>query len=168
MMKTQGRRLLVGGALLWVLAGFAYGALRLAYGQRPAYVHVRWAATVDEDTRGQIERAHSLTRGALREGRTWGYFLTDLSTSNIRDLIGNPRVEDTHQIHRTAFRIWRTAPRGAYLSPRPAWIAWMLEWLTPLFGVLGAGAFGAAALQAAGGPAAIFRRRRPSPDSRQP
>jgi len=127
--KGQGRRLLVGGVILGVVAGVAYGTLRFTYGQRPAYVHVRWAATVDAATREQVEHAHSLTRGELREGRTWGYSLTDLSSQNIRDLVGNPAVEDTHNIHRTAFRIWRTAPRGAYLSSRPAWIAATLEFL---------------------------------------
>jgi hypothetical protein len=125
----QGRRLLVGGILLWVLAAAVYGTLRLTYGQRPAYVHVRWAATVGAATREQIERVHSLTRGELREGRTWGYYITDLSSQNIRDLVGNPAVEDTHNIHRTAFRIWRTAPRDAYLGSRPAWIAATLEFL---------------------------------------
>ena len=126
-MKQRGRRLLVWGVVLWVLAGAAYGTLRLTYGQRPAYVHVRWALMVDATSQGQIERAHRLTRGELREGRTWGYYLTDVSRDNIRGLVENPAVEDTHQIHRTAFRIWRTAPRSAYLTSRPAWIAAMLE-----------------------------------------
>jgi len=136
--KAQGRRLLVGGVILWVLAAAAYGTLRLTYGQRPAYVHVRWAATVDAFAREQIERTHGLTRGALREGRTWGYSITDLSAQNIRDLVGHPAVEDTHNIHRTAFRIWRTAPRDAYLSPRPPWIAATLEFLVPALVALGA------------------------------
>ena len=137
-MNAKGRRLLAGGVILWVLAAAAYGTLRLTYGQRPAYVHVRWAATVDASAREQIERTHSLTRGALREGRTWGYYITDLSTRNIRDLVGHPAVEDTHNIHRTAFRIWRTAPRDAYLSPRPPWIAAILEFLVPALLALGA------------------------------
>ena len=46
-MKRSGRRLLVWGVILWALAGTAYGTLRLTYGQRPAYVHVRWAPMVD-------------------------------------------------------------------------------------------------------------------------
>lgn len=137
-MNAKGQRLLTGGVILWVLAAAAYGTLRLTYGQRPAYVHVRWAATVDAAAREHIERTHSLTRGELREGRTWGYHLTDLSTQNIRDLVGNPVAEDTHNIHRTAFRIWRTAPRDAYLSSRPAWIAATLEFLVPAFLAVGA------------------------------
>lgn len=167
-MQVKSRRLLVYGVMLWVAAAAAYGTLRLTYGERPAYVHVRWAADVDAAAREQFERTYSLTRGELREGRTWGYSLTDVSRENIRVLVTNPAVEDTHQIHRTAFRVWRTAARGAYLSPRPVWIAAMLELLTPLFAVFGAVALGAAALQATGGPAALMRRWRPSSESQQP
>ena len=137
-MKQQRRKLLVWGIILWGLAGAAYGTLRLTYGQRPAYVHVRWAPTVDVATREQIERAYHLTRGELREGRTWGYHLTDVSTDNIRGLVESPTVEDTHQIHRTAFRVWRTASRDPYLSSRPAWIASVLEFLVPALFALGA------------------------------
>jgi hypothetical protein len=147
---ARARRLLVGGVILWVLAVAAYGTLRLTYGERPAYVHVRWAATVDAAARERIERTHSLTRGALREGRTWGYSLTDLSSQNIREIVGNPAVEDTHNIHRTAFRIWRTAPRDAYLSARPAWIAAILEFLVPACLVAGALALGVGLLQVKG------------------
>ena len=137
-MKQQRRKLLIWGIILWGLAGAAYGTLRLTYGQRPAYVNVRWAPTVDAATREQIERAYRLTRGELLEGRTWGYHLTDVSTDNIRGLVESPTVEDTHQIHRTAFRIWRTATRDAYLTSRPAWIASVLEFLVPALVALGA------------------------------
>ena len=104
---TEGRRLLVGGLLMLLAGAATYGALRLTYGERPAYVHVRWAATVDAPAREQFERVHSLTRPELREGRTWGYYLTDLSADNIRRLVTNPAAEDTHNLHRTAFRVWR-------------------------------------------------------------
>ena len=152
-MKQRGRRLLVWGVVLWALGGAAYGTLRLTYGQRPAYVHVRWAPMADSASQGQIERAYDLTRGELREGRTWGYYLTDVSRDNIRGLVENPAVEDTHQIHRTAFRIWRTAPRSAYLTSRPAWIAAMLEFLGP-------GLFAMGALVLVGGLFNTWRERR--------
>ena len=137
-MKAPGRQLLVRGIILLVLGALAYGTVRLVYGQRPAYVHVRWAAAVDDGARQELERRHSLTRGELREGRTWGYYVTDLSSTNLQTLVENPAVEDTHNIHRTAFRIWRTAPRAEYLTSRPAWIASLLEWLAPAFLALGA------------------------------
>ena len=123
MVKPSGRTLLVGSVILWVLAGAAYGTLRLTYGQRPARVNVRWVGTVDAATREQLELAYQLTRGELREGSTWRYHLMDVSTDNLRDLVGDPAVDDTHYIHRTAFRIWRTAGRDPYVTSRPAWIA---------------------------------------------
>ena len=126
------------GVVLLIAAALAFGALRLAYGQRPAYVHVRWAPTVDATGRAQMERTYSLTRGERREGTTWGYYVTDVSSANLRALVENPGVEDTHNIHRTAFRIWRTAPRSDYLSARPAWIASLLELLIPGCLALGA------------------------------
>lgn len=117
------------GLILLIAAAVAFGALRLVYGQRSAYVHVRWAPTVETAGRAQMERTYSLTRGELREGTTWGYYATDLSNANLRALVENPAVDDTHNIHRSAFRIWRTAPRGDYLGTRPPWIASTLELL---------------------------------------
>jgi hypothetical protein len=130
--------MIVRGVVLLLAAGAVFGILRLTYGQRPAYVHVRWAPTVDAARREQLERTHSLTRGEPREGMTWGYYITDLSTANLRALVQSPAVEDTHNIHRTAFRIWRTAPRADYVSTKPAWLASLLEILAPACAALGA------------------------------
>jgi hypothetical protein len=140
--------MIVRGLVLLIAAAVVFGALRLTYGQRSAYVSVRWAPAVDAARRTALERTHSLTRGELREGTTWGYYVTDMSTANLRALVENPAVEDTHNIHRTAFRIWRTAPRGDYPGTRPAWVASALELL--IFGCLGLGAIllGAGAFKA--------------------
>ena len=73
---TRAPNLLVVGLILLLASAATYGTLRLTYGERPAYVHVRWAPSVDTSTREQLERVHSLTRAELREGRTWGYYLT--------------------------------------------------------------------------------------------
>ena len=134
---TKGPRVVVGGLILLLAAAAVYATLRLTYGERPAYVHVRWAATVDTSAREQLERVHSLTRPELREGRTWGYYLTDLSSDNIRRLVTSPAAEDTHNLHRTAFRVWRTAPRAPYLGSKPPWIATLLEFLIRAFIGLG-------------------------------
>jgi hypothetical protein len=136
------------GLVLLLAAGAAFGVLRIVYGQRPAYVHVRWAPTVDAAGRAEMERAYSLTRGELREGTTWGYYVTDVSSGNLRALVEDPSVEDTHNIHRTAFRIWRTAPRGDYLGTRPTWIATTLELIVPVCLVLGALALATGAVKA--------------------
>ena len=144
------------GVILLIAAAAAFGVLRLVYGQRPAYVHVRWASTVDAAGRAQMERTYSLTRGEPREGTTWGYYVTDVSNANLRALVENPGVEDTHNIHRTAFRIWRGAPRGDYLGTRPAWLASMLELLIPA-------CIGLGALFLALGALKVWRSRRALP-----
>ena len=144
------------GVVLLLAAAAAFVVLRLTYGQRPAYVHVRWAPTVDAAARAEMERTYSLTRGELREGTTWGYFVTDVSSNNLRALVQNPAVEDTHNIHRTAFRIWRTAPRGAYLGTRPAWIASLLELAIPA-------CLGLGAIMLAIGAFTTWRTRRAQP-----
>jgi hypothetical protein len=137
-MNAQGRRLAVVTVVLWALAGVALGTLRLTYGQRPADVNIRWAAMVDAASREELERAYQLTDGEQQEGRNWSYSITDVSTDNLRRLVESSAVDDTHQIHRTAFRIWRGAMRGPYLTSRPAWVASMLEFLVQVFLAAGA------------------------------
>ncbi|MDA1184784.1 MAG: hypothetical protein O2930_09090 [Acidobacteria bacterium] len=132
-MKQQGLSLIVAGVVLWALAGAAFGTLRSTYGQRPADVNVRWAESVNATSRDQLELAYHLTRGEQLEGRTWSYRVTDVSKDNLRRLVEDPAVDDTHQIHRTAFRIWRGATRGPYLTSRPAWVASVLEFVVQAF-----------------------------------
>ena len=139
------QRLVVAGALLWALAAISYGTLRLTFGSRPVYVHVRWTASADETTRHQLERRYSLQQGELREGQTWGYAITNLSRENIRALVTDPAVDDTHQIHRTAFRVGYFAPRLPYLTPYP-WMPFTLELLSALLVFIGLPAFGLAVL----------------------
>lgn len=126
---THGARLIVIGLALLAFAAATYGLLRATFGVRPAFVHVRWSPAVDETTRRDLERTYGLTRPEPREGRTWGYYLTDLSSANIRGLVTNPVAEDTHYLHRTAYRVWRTAPRADYPGEAPAWMAVGLEFL---------------------------------------
>ena len=102
------------------------GARLATFGSRPAFIQVRWAPALPDDLRLKLESRFGLTAGTLREERTWGYTLTDVSRDNIRALVGSPSVEDTHNIHRTAFRPWRTAPRLPYLTARP-WVPALLD-----------------------------------------
>jgi hypothetical protein len=136
-MLNQPRALLTGGLALLILAGALHVTLRLTYGERAAYVHVRYAPSVDDAGRVAIERAHSLQVVEFREQRTWSYFLSDLSTDNIRGLVQDPAVEDTHHIDRRRFRIDGTGERGEYPAGRPAWIARILESLRRLSLLLG-------------------------------
>jgi len=120
------KRLLVAGLASCALAALAYGTVRLTFGPRPVYVNVRWAAGVNADARVRLERRFGLADGEPREGTTWGYALTDRSRANIRALVEDPAVDDTHQIHRTAFRAWHSAERLPYRGPH-TWVAVTLE-----------------------------------------
>jgi hypothetical protein len=124
----------VSSLLLWVLAAGSYGLLRVAFGQRPVSIHVRWAPSVDNSTRERLEQRHGLSRGEQSEGRTWAYELTDRSRANIRALVTDPAVEDTQNLHRTAFRVGYFAPRGRYAAGTPPVV---LEFLTVLFLIAG-------------------------------
>lgn len=116
----QSVRIAIAGLVLLALAAVTYGTLRLAFGFRPVYVHVRWAPQVDDATRQRLEGRYRLTDGEEREGRTRGYALVDISGANIRALVTDPAVEDTHQIHRTAYRVGYFAPRLPYPATYPS------------------------------------------------
>src|SRR5688572_6913625 len=119
---TRGRevrRVLATGLLLLCAAAGMYTALRAVYGNRPAYVHVRWTSTIDEGLRRELQERFRLTDGHLLTESTWGYVLTDVSRGNIRMLVTDPAVEDTHQLHRTAFRPGYFVPRLPYATHYP-------------------------------------------------
>ena len=124
-------RLVLTGLLCWALAGTAYAVLRLTFGERPVGIHVRWAPIIDDVVRLQLEQRYQLARAKLREDRTFAYALTDRSRDNIRNLVLDPAVEDTHEIDRTAFRVEDAAPWLPYVTPSPG-IPMGLEFLSVL------------------------------------
>jgi hypothetical protein len=101
-------------------------------------INVRWAPSVDDTTRAHLESQYSLSDGEPqdRRSRTWSYALKDTSRANIRALISNSAVEDTQNLHRTAFRAGYFSPRGSYPTPN-AWIPASLEVLRTLFLLVG-------------------------------
>jgi hypothetical protein len=113
-------RLALLGGILFVLGTGSSIALRMIYDTRPAYVNVRWASSAGDEERQRLEQRYGLIRGEFRENRTWGYYLTDLSRANIEALVRDPMVEDTHHIHRQAFRVARRAARLRDVPPAPA------------------------------------------------
>lgn len=139
-MMNEHRRLLIGGIVLLALAGALYLTLRLTFGERAAYVHVRWKPDVTEAVRAEVERSHGLSPVEFREQRTWGYFLSDQSTENIRAIVRHPAVEDTHNVDRDTFVVLDTAERGDYTSGGSAWIARLLEFFSRASLLLGAAA----------------------------
>lgn len=58
--RREAYRLVLTGLLFWALAGMVYSVLRGTYGNRPAYIHVTWAATVDGALRQQLEARYRL------------------------------------------------------------------------------------------------------------
>lgn len=72
-----------------------------------AHVAIRWSATVDPATRARLESAHGLVDGRSQGGSTYEYGLVDDSTENLRQLVSDPRVEDTNGIDRGAAAIAR-------------------------------------------------------------
>lgn len=118
--RTSAWLLLIGAAFTVGAVG-TYVVLRAAFGDRPAHINVRWSAATTPDLQHRLERQYHLTYGQPTEGRTVSYDLTDLSRNNIRAMVLDPNVEDTHYIHRTAYRIWRFAPRSKYHDRGEKW-----------------------------------------------
>ena len=135
------RRLVVTALCLWALAGAVYATRVLTFGERPAYINVRWAPGVDAAARLAEERKYGLDRPDFKEGRTWGYALTDLSQSNVTALVNDPAVEDTHNINRATFRPGLFTPRLPYRTRVP-WLPVGLNVVSALLlcaGTLGIG-----------------------------
>jgi hypothetical protein len=137
--RTSAWLLLVGIAFT-VGAAATYSGLRAAFGDRPAHINVRWSPATTPDVQHRLEQQYHLTYGQRTEGRTFSYDLTDLSQSNIRAMVLDPAVEDTHYIHRTAYRIWRFAPRSRYHDGGEKWGP-LLEVSALAFGLIAAIAF---------------------------
>lgn len=66
-------------------------------------VHVRWAETTTGDERHSAEVRYSLKDAERRDGTTWAYRLEDSSRENLRALVSDPNVADTHGLDRHAF-----------------------------------------------------------------
>jgi hypothetical protein len=65
-------------------------------------VHVRWQTSVDQATRLKLEERFQLAAGTREEGQTWRYDLRDTSQNNVRAIVSDPSVADTHHIDRRA------------------------------------------------------------------
>jgi hypothetical protein len=137
--RTSAWLLLIGVAFT-VGAAATYSVLRAAFGDRPAHINVRWSAATTPDLQQRLEQQYHLTYGQRTEGRTFSYDLTNLSQNNIRAMVLDTNVEDTHYIHRTAYRIWRFAPRSKYHDRGEKWGP-LLEATVVAFGLIAAIAF---------------------------
>jgi hypothetical protein len=151
-------RWLTGALLAWGVAVAAYVTLRVNFDRAPV-IHVRWAPTVTDRIRARLEKRFDLAGAEQESGRTWVYFLRSPSSSNIRDLVKHPGVEDTHYVDRLSFSVSPSAERrGPYITAGPwRWIPGLLYALTVALFIAGAVALSVAiAPAAASGVVAVF------------
>jgi hypothetical protein len=136
------------GTLSLVVAAAAYGTLHAAYGPRPASVHVTWAPGVEPEARQWLERRYSLTEGERLDGRTWGYTLVNPSEANVKAIVTDASVEDTHDIDRAAFRVRYSAEPLPYPTSHQ-WIPVHLSGLSILCFFIGMVAVGLGVIERA-------------------
>ena len=105
-------------------------------------VNVRWAPTVDEQTREALEQRYTMDRVEQAEGTTWRYHIRDTSGSNLRAIRNDSHVEDTHGFDRLAQAgSWREVVRSLQLGP--GWrahdnslaVLFWLSWLLPAIAI---------------------------------
>jgi hypothetical protein len=141
--RTSTRRVVASCLALALASAAVYSVRLLTSGGRSAYVYVRWAENLDADERATREAAYGLIRGEIRDGRTWGYYLTDGSRANVQALVQDGAVDDTHQIDRQTFAV-QSPPDGPY-ARGPAWVARTLDVVALLLAALAAAALATAA-----------------------
>jgi hypothetical protein len=106
-----------GGFTVAVPLSLALAALclplagRMIAGTRGAEIHVRWQSSVDESTRRSLESRFRLADGQRLGGATWRYDLTDPRPDNIRALVNDAQVADTHDLDRSTYSITPSAVR---------------------------------------------------------
>jgi hypothetical protein len=159
------RWLLAIGIGCLVAATGALVALERTLLPSAASVQVRWAPTADAIAKQAAELRYHLAESRELEGRTWSYLLTDTSYENLRALVGDPAVEDTANIDRTAFRVDRDATRGRERqsrNPRHTAILQIVVILTGLAGIVTV-SLGLAGTLAPGATTALLAAR-PAPN----
>jgi hypothetical protein len=68
------------------------------------HINVRWEP-IPDDQRGDRESRYQLAGGEQRDSATWSYVLQDASAGNIKALVSDPLVNDTHGLDRTNFSV---------------------------------------------------------------
>jgi hypothetical protein len=111
--RTQALRLRSGRAALTLalVAVCLPFAGRMLAGPRGAEIHVRWQSPVDASARSNLESRFHLRDGERLEADTWRYDLVDTDPDNIRALVGDANVADTHDLDRSTYRLSASAVR---------------------------------------------------------
>jgi len=79
-------------------------------------IDIRWAQSLESNEQLRWEEEFGLVRGRQSDDRTWSYELLDSSQEQIRSLITNPAVEDTHGIDRGSLTPPSRPPNAALVS----------------------------------------------------
>jgi hypothetical protein len=87
-----------------LVASIVWGLLSLFWPVTPIHVHVRWKPEVTEAQRVELEREFQLTEPRRSDGNSWEYQLADASTTNIRTIVQDGRVDDTEHLNRIRYR----------------------------------------------------------------
>ena len=111
--STRFRTFVPSVLAVWlvVVAVCLPAAGRLLAGPRGAEIHVRWQPSIDETSRRTLEERFRLADGERLDGTTWRYDLTDPRPENIRALVAETQVADTHDLDRSTNAVSPTATR---------------------------------------------------------
>ena len=117
---SQLRIFAIAGALCMLLFWAHYATFWARY--TVPRISVRWSDAATTQTREDLEAAYGLAARLQEEGQTWSYLLTDASAGNLRRLVSDPVVADTHNIDRGRFELTGDNPPGP-LEGR-YWLLW--------------------------------------------
>ena len=111
--RTQAPRLRSGRAALTLalVAVCLPFAGRMLAGPRGAEIHVRWQSSVDAATRSNLEARLHLRDGERLDADTWRYDLIDTDAENVRAIVDDANVADTHDLDRSTYRLSASAVR---------------------------------------------------------
>ncbi len=84
---------------------------RALVGRRGAVIYVRWEPSITDAGRRNLESRFHLADGEMPDAATWKYDLLDVSPGNIRALVAEPAVADTHALDRATGRLAPSAVR---------------------------------------------------------
>jgi hypothetical protein len=74
-------------------------------------MHVRWQPSVDAAARSNLEARFHLLDGERLEADTWRYDLVDTDPENIRAIVDDANVADTHDLDRSTYQLSASAVR---------------------------------------------------------
>lgn len=110
--------------LFLVAAGLVLHTAAQSPPDHPIRINVRWAEDVPDGQRTTLEAQYQLHEGEFRGERTWSYEIRDFTQGNLRRLVLDEDVVDTHGVDRAQFVLseW-PVPSAATLALRAVALA---------------------------------------------